>query len=645
MFFCACFSALFMVAAPHVSIMDIQGADLVSPLVADSVLTVGIVTSLAHDGFYVQDTVGDGSDATSDALFVRSNANVFVGDEVRLAGVVSEFLPSSDTANLTVTEITQPSVTRLRASLPLPASVCVTPGGRFPAASDGIVFWESLEAMRVCVHAPHVVQGTYSASECWVVPEGVALSARGALVVAPGDLHPERVKLTSQAMPVFSVGDVLADVTGVVSYRAGNYEVLLDRMPSRISPGRLSREIATLSSGADRVRVASFNLHNLSLEDPSRIQELGRVIVSQLGAPEILGVEEIVDDSGSENDGVVDATLTLRALVDAIRDADGPTYDFREVLPVDGEDGGAPGNNIRQALLFDRRRVTFIDRGDSFGDAATRFVADGAQPSLTRSPGRIDPASPAWVASRKPLACELHVDGHTLFVIVCHFVSKSRTSPLFGAVQPPVDPDANKRRRQAALVASFVGDALAIDVNARIIVMGDLNDDWFSETIRVLERASLTDLWQQVPEKERYSLLFDGNAHAFDHVLVFPAIAGAFDIVHVAAEFRGGVSDHDAVMASLRVKVPNAGAEKPHLSVSASPNPFLSAVNIIIDGNARDVAIFDVCGRRVCSIATVTGPITWAGKDDAGRNVPAGVYFVRVSDGVSTRARKLVLIR
>jgi len=33
------------------------------------------------------------------------------------------------------------------------------------------------------------------------------------------------------------------------------------------------------------------------------------------------------------------------------------------------------------------------------------------------------------------------------------------------------------------------------------------------------------------------------------------------------------------------------------------------------------------------------------GKDDAGRDVPAGVYWVRVSDGVSTRARKVVLIR
>jgi hypothetical protein len=31
--------------------------------------------------------------------------------------------------------------------------------------------------------------------------------------------------------------------------------------------------------------------------------------------------------------------------------------------------------------------------------------------------------------------------------------------------------------------------------------------------------------------------------------------------------------------------------------------------------------------------------------DNAGRDVPAGVYWVRVSDAVSTRAHKVVLIR
>ena len=316
------------------------------------------------------------------------------------------------------------------------------------------------------------------------------LSARGTLVVGPADFHPERVKLVIPMMPPFSIGDVPSDVFGVVGYGSGNYEVLVDALPTRVTARHLSREIATLPSGATRVRVAAFNLHNLSLDEPGRIVEVGLLSCRSWERRKFSASRR--SSTTAARTTTVSTTLTLRALVEAIRTADGPAYDFREVLPVDGADGGAPGNNIRQALLFDPARVEFVDRGDSFGTAETRVVSKNGHPQLTRSPGRIEPADPAWVASRKPLACELRVDGSTLFVIVCHFVSKSRSSAMFGSMQPPVDPDANKRRRQAALVGSFASDALAIDPNARIVVLGDLNDDWFSASLAALEQLRCT---------------------------------------------------------------------------------------------------------------------------------------------------------
>jgi hypothetical protein len=293
--------------------------------------------------------------------------------------------------------------------------------------------------------------------------------------------------------------------------------------------------------------------------------------------------------------------------------------------------------------------VAFVDRGDVSGSAETRVVAsvDG-RPQLTRSPGRIAPGNPAWVQSRKPLACELRVNGETIFVIVCHFVSKSRSSPLMGAVQPPVDPDAAKRRRQAALVASFVESGLAIDPGSCIVVLGDLNDDWFSAAIAALETAPLVNLWTQLPPRERYSYLFDGSAQAFDHVLVTPALStdARFDVVHVGAEFPEGVSDHDAVMAAVRV-APVTLAADPELELSpAYPNPFNGVVTLSVTGSASVRAgVFDVAGRLVCDLGAVSAVVSWGGHDNAGRDVPAGVYFVRVSDGVSTRARKILLIR
>jgi hypothetical protein len=55
--------------------------------------------------------------------------------------------------------------------------------------------------------------------------------------------------------------------------------------------------------------------------------------------------------------------------------------------------------------------------------------------------------------------------------------------------------------------------------------------------------------------------------------------------------------------------------------------------------------VFDVTGRLVTTVTVVDGAATWSGKDHAGRNVPAGVYLVRVPGEVSTRARKVVLLR
>src|SRR4029077_7579691 len=127
-------------------------------------------------------------------------------------------------------------------------------------------------------------------------------------------------------------------------------------------------------------------------------------------------------------------------------------------------------------------RVTFVDRGDSYGSAETRVVNVDGYPRLPRSPGRIDPANEAWEQSRKPLAGEFLVDGRTLFVIACHFVSQTGSTSLFGATQPPFDPGATQRLAQAQRVARFVGDILAIDAKARVVVLGDLNDDWFSAT-------------------------------------------------------------------------------------------------------------------------------------------------------------------
>lgn len=68
--------------------------------------------------------------------------------------------------------------------------------------------------------------------------------------------------------------------------------------------------------------------------------------------PDLMFIQEIQDNSGPTDDGTVIANVTLQTLVNAIANAsNGVHYDFIEVSPVDGQDGGELGGNIRQVYL------------------------------------------------------------------------------------------------------------------------------------------------------------------------------------------------------------------------------------------------------------------------------------------------------
>ena len=157
------------------------------------------------------------------------------------------------------------------------------------------------------------------------------------------------------------------------------------------------------------------------------------MIVNNLAAPDIVGLEEIQDDTGPTNDGVVNADATIAKLTSAIQAAGGPTYDFRDIDPVNGQDGGEPGGNIRVGFLFRTDRGLAFAAGTR-GDATTPVaVVDGPNgPELSLNPGRVAPTNSAWNSSRKPLAAEFTYKGHKLFVIVNHFNSKGGDQGLFG---------------------------------------------------------------------------------------------------------------------------------------------------------------------------------------------------------------------
>ena len=144
-----------------------------------------------------------------------------------------------------------------------------------------------------------------------------------------------------------------------------------------------------------------------------------------------------------------------------------------------------------------------------------------------------------------------------------HFSSKGDDQPLFGPAQPPTRFSEIARHGQAEVVHDFVVDLLAADEDANVIVLGDINDFEFSETVDTLEAGgALHSLVKDLATNERYSYVFEGNSQVLDQILFSPNLVDRFpheyDIVHVNSEFADAVqaSDHEPSVTRLDLRGP-----------------------------------------------------------------------------------------
>ncbi|MDZ8077875.1 MAG: putative Ig domain-containing protein [Nostoc sp. DcaGUA01] len=636
--------------APSIKISEIQGAAHISPLVGQTVNNVaGIVTVKTSNGFYLQDPNPDNDDRTSEAIFVFTSSapTVSVGDSILVTGTVTEFRPGGNANNLTTTQITSPSIVKLSSGNALPSATILGNGGRtipnqvinndavggnvenpgtlFDPAEDGIDFYESLEGMLVQVNNPVAVSPTNSFGEIWVLADNGAnatgRTARGGIGISANDFNPERIQIddtlfTSGSSPQVNVGATLGTITGVVDYNFSNYEVL----PTSVSvlSNTLTKEVTNLTATTDQLTIGTFNVENLDPGDsPTKFSNLANSIVNNLKSPDIISLEEIQDNNGPTNDSVVDASVTFQQLINAIAAAGGPTYEYRQINPVDDTNGGEPGGNIRVGFLFNPNRVTFVDRPGGTSTSNTTVTNNSGVPTISNSPGLIDPTNSAFNSSRKPLVGEFIFNGETVYVIGNHFNSKGGDQPLYGPNQPPTLSSETQRQQQATLVKNFVESILAIDPNANVVVAGDLNDFEFSKPVSTLESAGLTSLIETLPQNERYTYNFEGNAQTLDHILVSNNLLSkldGYDVVHINSEFADQNSDHDPSVARFNI----SGNDAPTLvqpiddQIISTNKPFsFNVSNKFADIDAGDTLSYSASGLPSgASIAANTGVVS-----------------------------------
>lgn len=572
-------------------INQIQGVQHRSPYDGKDVYCVrGVVTAVDGGGFFLQGQEPDDDPRTSEAIYVDLLAfvNVKKGDLVVVEeGNIREYNPAGLGENsLTTTSLRASKVQVLKSNQTLPAPVVLGEGGRtipdriiendvngyvgrsnalFDPQEDGMDFFESLEAMLVQVNNAVAITSVNGFNEVVVLADGgkatSELNEAGFLLLAEDDPNPERLLIDDAfiSMPQIKLGDTFTSpIVGIIGYDYGNYRI----MPTDKLVFQANNRAASIVQSFDRVltdnqiSIASFNALNLShLEDPERLKAIANMIHSKLSSPDILVIQEIMDDDGRLDSGLTSADENLKALSVAIKAAGGPEYLSFDIDPERRADGGVDGGNIRVAILFRLDRgLEFLSASIGSYDSEVGLRGTGFDLVLTQNPGLIWPHNSAFNQSRKPIIAQFRFKQQNFFVIGTHFNSKGPDGPLFGDEQPPILASERQRVAQAKAVNGFVKDILELDPNAKVIVAGDMNDFPWTESIKTLEGQQLHNLFATIDRNRWVTYLHEGNGQVLDQMVVtdgFLERLVEFQVLNVnsALPAREQTSDHDPIIA------------------------------------------------------------------------------------------------
>jgi len=618
------------VVGDYIPIPVIQGPGFRSPLVGATVETVGVVigffegnASPNFDGFYIQDTAGDGIPATSDGIFVKHatsvNPGVIVGDLVTVTGTVDEFSEWDGPSCVGDECQTQIYISNAGAvevgsngGAP-PALVLNPPGDPIVAAA----YWESLEGMLVTHPATNTVVGPTS---------------YGTIMVVPGSLGVERVMRTGPyaGMPVgvrfynrygsgadnLIVGSVVENVDGPLAFTYGNHVIITQQGDDWVTVYDKPAPAAPPSwpePPADQFSVASYNTYNFDSAGTHVTKVVSTVV--QMGGPTFLAFQEI------------DVQTVVTDVIDNLAAA-GYSYDYAYSHPDVGEHG-----------------VAVLWRTDRVSDVVWSTQYQGCSPNGSSSSEAYDDYCDAIpgehpLFSRRPVVVTgtLSYDGIDTQVVVIgnHFKSK-----LGGAAAD------QRRLEQGQLVAGLVDDFVANGM-ANVLVMGDLNDFEDAPPLQALYASgNLTSTWYTLPPGARYSYIYNGVSQILDHVLASSVLMAQLEAVsplHYNADYPYNPyfgddsviwrsSDHDPVLAYFHLPHPADFAASTKSSTAPNqqvmPGGLVTYTITLTNSGDLDanVLITDVLGGyyTVCAALdfaeSPAGTLTWSGVVTAGRQV------------------------
>ncbi|MEK8197872.1 chitobiase/beta-hexosaminidase C-terminal domain-containing protein [Lysinibacillus sp. FSL M8-0134] len=566
----------------NAKISDIQGASHTSPYVDLTVNDVeGIVTFVINSSSFIMQEVDSAFDGVkSTAIKVNKSAhNVAVGDIIKVSGKVME---EGGNSRLKDTQISAANITKTGTAV-IPEALVIGedlfPPNKiidndafsiFDPQEDGIDFWESIEYMRVSFPEARVIGPIYNNDSPIVVPSTTnnTFNVNGGLNIAADDYNPEKIMLEGVAGKNYDSGDRFNEaLIGFVENFTDGYRLNTNKVFPEVTKANIQQEVTHLEPVADKLNVASYNIENFSNNPANtsneKVARIASTFVKNMKSPDIITLVEVQDNDGQIDSGNADASESYMRLINAIKAAGGPAYDWIDVMPINNTVGGAPGGNIRVGYLYNPTRVSLVTGTKGLGDQANTWTADG---SLALNPGFVDPSK--FVDTRKPIAAEFEFQEERVVIIGAHLNSKGGDGSLWGPTQPPVLESVTKRIQLAQAINDFIDEGLAINPELNIIVAGDMNDFEFTPALETLKGDVLTNMVDKAPEQDRFTYFFQGNNQVLDHILVSNNLAddAKIDLIHMNANFteaQGRASDHDPVLVQIDLKAGNEEVPTP----------------------------------------------------------------------------------